>query len=56
MIEYYMTRWVHLNLIASYNRASHDSSRKVEVFMADPAGLLETFKQNDLEPFPGLED
>jgi nucleoside-diphosphate-sugar epimerase len=56
MIEYYMARWEHLNLIASYNRGIYDPSHKVEVFAADPARLLATYQSHGLEPFPGLED
>lgn len=56
MIEYYMARWEHLNLISSYNRDIFDPSQKVEAFIDDPAQLLEIVKNNGLEQFPGLED
>ncbi len=56
MIEYYMARWEHLNLISSYNREIFDPSHRVDFFMDDPAQLLEIVKNNGLESFPGLED
>jgi nucleoside-diphosphate-sugar epimerase len=56
MIEYYMTRWEHLNLISSYNREPYYPSHPVEEFMDDPARLLATMKKTRIEKFPGLED
>jgi nucleoside-diphosphate-sugar epimerase len=56
MIEYYMTRWEHLNLISSYNREFFDPSHKVDIFVDDPVRLLETVQNDSLEQFPGLED
>jgi len=56
MIEYYMTRWEHLNLISSYNPEVYDPSHKVEIFIGNPVHLLENVKNNGLEKFPGLED
>ncbi|MEN8134816.1 MAG: NAD-dependent epimerase/dehydratase family protein [Thermodesulfobacteriota bacterium] len=56
MIEYYLTRWEHLNLISSYNREVFDPIHRVEVFEDDPGRLLETMKNDSLERFPGLED
>jgi nucleoside-diphosphate-sugar epimerase len=56
MVDYYMTRWEHLNLISSDNSDACDASRDVEVFIADPANLLENVKNFGLERFPGLEE
>ncbi|MCK4838815.1 MAG: NAD(P)-dependent oxidoreductase, partial [Desulfobulbaceae bacterium] len=56
MIEYYLARWEHLNLISSYNREIFDPIHRVEVFENDPGGLLETMKDDSLERFSGLED
>lgn len=56
MIEYYMARWEHLNLISAYNHCPFDSSRRVAVFETNPAELLETIQPESLEPFPGLAD
>jgi nucleoside-diphosphate-sugar epimerase len=56
MIEYYMTRWEHLNLISSYNREPYYPSHPVEEFRDDPARLLATMKKTRIEKFPGLED
>jgi nucleoside-diphosphate-sugar epimerase len=56
MIEYYLTRWEHLNLISSYNREAFNPSHKVEVFIDDPARLLKTMESDSLAQFPGLED
>lgn len=55
MIEYYMTRWQHLNLISYYNRQFLDPGQRQEVFVNDPSRLLETMK-HETAPFPGLED
>ena len=56
MIEYYMARWEHLNLISPYNHCVFDSSRKIKVFEDNPDQLLEIIKNDGLEQFPGLED
>lgn len=56
MIQYYMVRWEHLNLISSYNACSYDPTRRVEVFIDDPGRLLENTKDSSLEKFPGLDD
>ena len=56
MIEYYLTRWEHLNLISSYNREAFDPLHQIEVFEDDPARLLKTMESDSLAQFPGLED
>ncbi|MDF1577358.1 MAG: NAD-dependent epimerase/dehydratase family protein [Desulfurivibrionaceae bacterium] len=56
LIQYYMARWEHLNLISSYNACSYDPSRKVGVFIDNPAHLLENIKKDSMERFAGLED
>lgn len=56
MIEYYLTRWDHLNLISSGNRANFTSIPKVDLFENDPDSLLETMKDSGLARFPGLDD
>jgi len=56
MIKYYMTRWEHLNLISSLDFCYFDHTHKVEEFETNPTQLLETVKENELEPFTGLED
>ncbi len=56
MIEYYLTRWEQLNLISNYNREIFDPGHRREIFVNDPQRLLETIKNDNLAPFPGLEE
>ena len=55
MIQYYLTRWEHLNLITSYNPEFFDPKKSGEIFLHEPTVLVENMKKESLEPFPGLE-
>ncbi len=41
MIEYYLTRWEHLNLIQGYNPEFFDPRHRADRFLNDPASILE---------------
>jgi len=56
MIEYYLTRWEHLNLISSYNPEFFDPNRKAEEFLRDPEQLLKNMQKCCIDQFEGFED
>jgi nucleoside-diphosphate-sugar epimerase len=56
MIEYYLTRWEHLNLISSYNPEFFDPGKSSEDFLRDPVQLLEKMKECCVDQFTGFED
>lgn len=51
MIEYYVTRWEHLNLIDPYNLEFFDPKRRAEEFLNNPDQLLDTLHRESTEPF-----
>ena len=55
MIEYYLTRWEHLNLISSFNPDFFDPKKSGETFLNDPAVLMENMEKESLEPFPSID-
>jgi hypothetical protein len=51
LIQYYVTRWEHLNLIKPFNKEFFDPRRRAEEFLHTPELLLqEMYKESDL-PF-----
>jgi len=56
MIEYYLTRWEHLNLISNYNKEFFDPGKSGEEFLHNPVQLLENLKKCCMDQFPGFED
>lgn len=56
MIQYYLTRWEHLNLISSYNQEFFDPDRSAEEFLHDPAQLLKNMQECCVDRFEGFED
>jgi nucleoside-diphosphate-sugar epimerase len=56
MIEYYLTRWEHLNLISSYNPDFFDPRRNGEEFLHNPVQLLEDLEKCCTDRFTGFED
>ncbi|HIJ78997.1 MAG: NAD(P)-dependent oxidoreductase [Desulfobulbaceae bacterium] len=51
LIQYYLTRWEHLNLIGSFNRDFFDPKRRGEDFLYSPKRLLETTHRESDIPF-----
>jgi len=51
LIEYYVTRWEHLNLIEPFNREFFDSRRQAEEFLHAPNKLLEAVHKESGAPF-----
>ncbi len=51
LLEYYLTRWEHLNLISSYNEGHFDPYGSSDKFAADPAALVEDIHGGRVHPF-----
>lgn len=49
LIEYYLTRWEHLNLVSTFNKEFFDPKRHADEFVARPAALLETVNDGRLD-------
>lgn len=50
IIEYYITRWEHLNLISSYNVCFYDPLNQTELFAQNPENLLEQIHRGQIDP------
>ncbi|MEW6427429.1 MAG: NAD(P)-dependent oxidoreductase [Thermodesulfobacteriota bacterium] len=46
IIEYYISRWEHLNLITSYNPEHFDPKKRIDTFINTPERLLDTIHQH----------
>lgn len=56
LIEYYITRWEHLNLISTFNEEFFDPRRRAEEFLRCPDKLLEKIHQSkDTLPETGFD-
>jgi hypothetical protein len=51
LIEYYVTRWEHLNLIKPCNREFFDPRRRAQEFLHTPEHLLATVNTESTAPF-----
>jgi GlcNAc-P-P-Und epimerase len=51
LIEYYVTRWEHLNLIKPFNREFFDPRRRAQEFLHTPDHLLATVNAESAAPF-----
>jgi hypothetical protein len=51
LIEYYVTRWEHLNLIEPFNKEFFDPRRRAEEFLHTPDQLLREIHQESDLPF-----
>lgn len=51
MIQYYLTRWEQLNLIAPYDKEFFDPQKLSEEFLHRPELLLEEIHQQTINPF-----
>ena len=56
MIEYYLTRWEHLNLIAQFNQELFDPSLRAEAFENQPRELLAAIERDCTNPYPGFTE
>jgi len=56
MIEYYLTRWQHLNLVSMNGEEFYDPKRRAEEFMKDPIQLLETVHQGKVDGLSKVAD
>jgi len=51
LIEYYVTRWEHLNLIEPFNKEFFDPRKRAEEFLHNPDQLLREIHQESALPF-----
>jgi GlcNAc-P-P-Und epimerase len=51
LIEYYVTRWEHLNLIEPFNKEFFDPRRRAEEFLRTPDQLLQEIHRESGQPF-----
>ena len=51
LIEYYVTRWEHLNLIEPFNREFFDPRKRAEEFLYAPDQLLREIHRESDQPF-----
>lgn len=55
IIEYYITRWEHLNLISAYNVCFFDPLRQTELFASQPEQLIEAIHSERIKPLADFE-
>ncbi|MDD3619139.1 MAG: NAD(P)-dependent oxidoreductase [Desulfobulbaceae bacterium] len=55
LIEYYITRWEHLNLVSSYNSCFFDPLRQADRFCDDPQHLLNAIHSGRIRPLADFE-
>lgn len=53
MIEYYVTRWEHLNLVASFNPDFFDPKKRAEQFLTEPENLMDIVHRESHDSFLG---
>ncbi len=51
LIQYYLTRWENLNLIASYDKVFFDPGKRAEIFVNDPEQMLASLGDDVAHPF-----
>ena len=56
IIEYYITRWEHLNLISAYNVCFFDPLRQTEQFASEPDKLLDAIHTEEIQPLADFEE
>ncbi|MDH3360104.1 MAG: NAD-dependent epimerase/dehydratase family protein [Desulfobulbaceae bacterium] len=56
LIQYYLTRWGHLNLISEYSDAFFDLNHRADAFVRMPGLLLEEINQESDSPLNGFGD
>jgi GlcNAc-P-P-Und epimerase len=55
IIDYYITRWEHLNLISSYNTCFFDPLKQADKFCDDPQHLLKAIHSAQINPLADFE-
>ena len=56
MIEYYLTRWEHLNLISSYNESFYHPKMLTDDFTNAPVKLMGSIINNEIEALADFSD
>ena len=56
IINYYIARWEHLNLISAYNVCFFDPLKQTEQFAQDPNKLLEAIHSDRIQPLADFEE
>lgn len=51
IIEYYITRWEHRNLISGFNDEFYAHQKDIQQFIAEPQQLLQKIHNGDFTPF-----
>lgn len=51
LIQYYLTRWEHLNLISRYNKEFFDPKKRAEEFLYSPETLLEAIHSGTIDNY-----
>ena len=56
LLEYYLSRWEHLNLIGTYNKDFFSPKKEVNEFLSSPEQLMDTVHGLDFTPNLDLSD
>lgn len=56
MLEYYLTRWAHLNLIPPLEDEFFDPKKRADEFYRTPQELLDNIHQKKIDPFADFHD
>jgi hypothetical protein len=56
LIEYYITRWEHLNLISTYNVGYFDPKKRAELFLNSPEEMLASIHHDSFASRPDFDD
>lgn len=56
LIQYYLTRWEHLNLVSEYNKEFFDPNRRAEQFLNSPREYLDAICSGTEDPFTMASD
>jgi hypothetical protein len=56
IIDYYIARWEHLNLISAYNVCFYDPLKQTEQFSQTPDKLLEAIHNERIQPLADFEE
>ena len=56
IIDYYITRWEHLNLISAYDLPRTDPLQQAELFSEAPQTLIDRIHRGQIDPLADFED